>query len=359
MNCYERYLAVYDDDERKKLERVPTHVQYIREEFIDMNKGSILKDYHGKIFNNLYFDIPRILGFDSIFAPFPRSLKFKSIKIENEEGKSIRIREDGQAVRPDTSYYEGGYIKHLDTLNEIKASLKLIENHELINKVITRYEKISPKIFPVLMVDGIFDRVWKSMGMIDFSYHFKKRTALYRELIEFYAYLTQTNILGLINATESRGKVVTLLDDVAYKGYTMISPERWEKDFMPYYKKINSIISEANLISQIHTDGDPTELISSFKKAGFRGLQGFEGGCDPVYINERYPDFVLIGFGDVSYILPYGTSDQIELHVKELLNVLKENKHFILGPSTVIFKEIPLKNVRKFMDVARNYGKYY
>jgi uroporphyrinogen decarboxylase len=112
------------------------------------------------------------------------------------------------------------------------------------------------------------------------------------------------------------------------------------------------------MISQIHTDGDATELVPSLIKAGFRGLQGFEGGCDPIYINEQHPDFVIIGFGDVSYTLPYGTCDQIELHVRKLLNVLKENKHFILGPSTVIFKEIPLENVRIFMNAARNYGKY-
>ncbi|MFX1287888.1 MAG: uroporphyrinogen decarboxylase family protein [Promethearchaeota archaeon] len=358
MNCSERYLAVYDDKERKKLDRVPTHVQYIREEFIDMNKEIIFEDYCGEILKSLYFDIPHILGFDSIFAPFPSSYKFKTIKTKNKEGGSIRIREDGQSIRSNTSYYEGGYIKNLNTFNEIKANLKLIENHDLINKVITRYEELSPKIFPVLMVDGIFDKVWKSMGMIDFSYHFRKRTVLYRELIEFYAHLTEINITGLINATGNRGKVVTLLDDVAYKGYPMISPERWEGDFMPYYKSINSIISDANLISQIHTDGDATELISSFKKAGFRGLQGFEGGCDPFNINERYPDFVLIGFGDVSYTLPYGTSDQIEFHVKNLMDVLKENRHFIIGPSTVIFKEIPLKNVRTFMTAAKNYGKY-
>ena len=358
MNSYERYIAVYDDSERKKLDRVPTHVQYIREEFIAKNKESIFKNYDGKLFNDLYFDIPMILGFDSVFAPFPQSLKFKSIKINNGEGKSVRIREDGQPIRHKTSYYEGGYIKTLDVLNKLRASLKIVENYELLNKIIARYEKISPYIFPVLQIDGIFDRVWKSMGMSDFSYHFKKHTALYRELIKFYAHLTQTNLEGLINATGKRGKVITLLDDVAYKGRLMISPKRWEQDFMPYYKKINSIISDANMISQIHTDGDATELIPSLIKAGFRGLQGFEGGCDPVYINEHYPDFVIVGFVDVSYILPYGTSDQIELHVKELLDVLKENRHFILGPSTVIFKEIPLKNVKTFINTAKNYGKY-
>jgi len=299
-----------------------------------------------------------ILGFDSIFASFPNSLTFKSIKVDIGEGKNIKIREDGEAIKRKTSYYEGGYIKTLDILNELRASLKTIENYTLINKTITRYEKISPYIFPVLQMEGIFDRVWKSMGMSDFSYYFRKNTILYRELIKFYAHLTQTNLEGLINATGKRGKVVTLLDDIAYKGRLMISPKRWEQDFMPYYKKINSIISDADMISQIHTDGDPTELIPSLFKAGFRGLQGFEGGCDPAIINERYPDFVIIGFGDVSYTLPYGSSEQIELHVKKLLEILKENRHFILGPSTVIFKEIPLKNVRKFMSATRDYGNY-
>jgi len=162
----------------------------------------------------------------------------------------------------------------------------------------------------------------------------------------------------LINATGGRGKILTLLDDVAYKGHPMISPERWEKDFLPYYKEITSIISDASMISQIHTDGDVTELISSFKKAGFQGLQGFEGGCDPYYVNEHHPDFVIVGFGDVSYTLPYGTQDQIESHVKELMTALKENRRFVIGPSTVIFKEIPIENVRIFVNAAIKYGKY-
>lgn len=358
MNSCERYLAVYDDNERKKLDRVPTHVQYIREGFIAQNKGKILNNHSERLFNNLYFDIPFALRFDSVFASFPLSFKVKSVKVHDKTGKIVRIKEDGQSTRRKTSYYEGGYINNLDLLNELYANLKEVDNSEIIKKTITRYEKISPYIFPVLAVDGIFDRVWRSMGMSNFSYHFKKNTTLYRELIKFYAHLTQTNLRGLINATGKRGKVITILDDVAYKDRSMISPKRWETDFMPYYKEINSLISDANMISQIHTDGDVTELISSFKKAGFQGLQGFEGGCDPYYVNEHHPDFVIVGFGDVSYTLPYGTQDQIESHVKDLMTALKENRRFVIGPSTVIFKEIPLENVRTFIQAAIKYGKY-
>ena len=358
MKCVERYLAVYDDDGRKKLDRVPTHVQYIKEGFIEKYKNVILSNYNGALFKDLYFDIPRILGFDSIFAPFPLSFKFKSLKIVNEKGKSVRIREDGQAIKTKTTFYEGGYIKNLDILNEIKANVKIIDNNELINKTISRCEDLSSVIFPILTVDGIFDRVWKSMGMNDFSYHFRKSTTLYKELIEYFASLTKINIQGLIDTTGGRGKVVTLLDDVAYKGRLMISPERWEQDFMPYYKEINAILSDANIISQIHTDGDATELIPSLMKAGFQGLQGFEGGCKPSQINEKFPEFVVIGFGDVSYTLPYGTQDEIKTHVKVLLDILKKNRHFIIGPSTVVFKEIPMQNIIKFIEVAKQYGKY-
>ena len=358
MNARTRYLAVYNDSERNKLDKVPTHVQYIREEFINLHKDELTNKYGGKSLNSLYFKIPLILGFDSVFAPFPASIKIKSIKVNNGKGKKIRIGQDGQKVIHKSSYYQGGYIHTLEILEELRTSLKRVDKSEQIKKTIKYYEKISPIIFPVLMVDGIFDKVWKSMGMTLFSKNFKKKTRLYRELIKFYAEITKVNIQGLIEATAGSGKVVNILDDVAYKGRTMISPERWNQDFSSCYKQITSIISDAGMIPQIHTDGDITELVPLFQKAGFQGLQGWEGGADPNYINENFPDFVVIGFGDVSYILPYGTKEQIVDHVKGLMSALKENRHFIIGPSTVIFKEIPLNNLRIFLSAAKKYGRY-
>lgn len=358
MNASERYLTVYNDDMRNKLDRVPTFVQNILDEFTVVNKVKILDSYNGDLFGNLYFDIPFILGFESIFAPFPSSLKFRLVKIEDEAGNKFRIREDGQPVKRESSYYQGGFIHSLEILDDIRATQKRIDRTQNIQDVINWYEKLSPKIFPILMVGGIFDTLWQSMGMNQFSRHFRKKTKLYAELIKFYAEITKINIEGLIEATGDRGKIVNILDDVAFKGRVMIAPERWNQDFLPYYKEISSIITDAGMIPQIHTDGDVTEMIPSFQRAGFRGLQGWEGGCDPYYINDNFPDFVVIGFGDVSDILPFGTPEQIETHVKDLMSALKENRHFIIGPSTVIFKEIPLKNVEIFMQAVNKHGQY-
>ena len=77
---------------------------------------------------------------------------------------------------------------------------------------------------------------------------------------------------GLINATGGRDHVVNNLDDVAFKGRPMISPEQWAQDFLPMYKELTSIISDAGMIPQIHTDGDVTIMIPNFQRAGFLGL---------------------------------------------------------------------------------------
>jgi len=41
MNAKERYLAVLDENKRKELDRVPNFVQYIRSEFIELNKKKL------------------------------------------------------------------------------------------------------------------------------------------------------------------------------------------------------------------------------------------------------------------------------------------------------------------------------
>lgn len=357
MNAKERILAVYDEDQRKKLNKVPSHVQYVDPKFISRYQEYFSGRYDRDLFSQ-YFGVPHALGFDSVFAPYPSSVQFKSIKITQKQGKKVRIGLNGQIIRQKTSYYEGGYVKSLDILNRMKNNLKKVDKTKEIKNVLRNYRTIENKIYPIVMTDGIFDKTWQAMGMVEFSKHFRNESELYKQLVKFYAKVMEMEIKGLIHASNKEKRIINILDDVAFKGRPMISPERWKKDFLPYYKKINKIIAEAGMIPQIHTDGDPTELIPCFQKAGFQGLQGWEGGADPFEINERFPDFVVIGFGDVSDILPYGSESKIRAHVKKLMNALKDNRHFIIGPSTIIYEKIPLKNVQTFMASVEKYGIY-
>jgi uroporphyrinogen-III decarboxylase len=357
MKAKERILAVYDDQGREKLDKVPSNVQYVAPEFISKYKDYFLNAYDKNVFIQ-YFGVPYYLGFDSVFAPIPSNIEFKNIRVELNSGKNVKIGIDGQSVKRKTDYYEGGYVDSLQILEQMKKNLTIVDKKKEIREVLKSYEKIEDYIYPIVMVNGIFDRVWQAMGITEFSKHFHKKSELYRGLIKFYAKIMNIKIKGLIDASDGSKRLITILDDVAYKDRAMISPEQWEKDFLPHYEAINTLITESGMIPQVHTDGDPTDLIPLFQKAGFQGLQGWEGSADPFNINKQYPDFVVMGFGDVSHILPYGRSTQIEAHVRRLMDALKENRYYIIGPSTIIYEKIPLENIQTFMKALKKYGKY-
>jgi uroporphyrinogen decarboxylase-like protein len=358
MNARERFLAVYSDTERKKLDRVPKFVQGVKMEFSTNNEEKMFDDFEGELFYNTQFDAPYVLGFDAVFAGVPGSVQCDSIEVEDPDGNKHMINSSGQVGRKGSSFYNKGMLYEQDNLDRLWATMKKIDNSKSIKQTLDYYDSISEKIFPVKMVGGMFDTMWMAMQMKHFSRNYRKKTKLYYDVIKFYAERTKMNVEGIIEATGNQAAIINILDDIAFKGRIMISPERFEQDFGKYYKEICSMISDAGMIPQLHTDGDVTEIIPALQRIGFLGLQGWEGGVDPVYINEHFPDFVVIGFGDVSEVIPFGTTEQVDQHVKELMDALKENRHYVFGPSTVIVKEMPYKNVETFMSAGTKYGTY-
>ncbi len=357
MNAKERYLAVLDDNERNKLDRVPTFVQYIRPEFVELHKHkfeNIRVPFKSKWsrFTDAY-----AMGFESVFAIVPQGFKVRAVKVKDEKGENVYVAWNGQPPKLG-GYYERGLFFSFENFDKVRESLRKVDESAQIKKVMNQYTKISPHIYPVIQIGGIFDTLWQSMGFKNFSYHYRKNTKLYQELIKYFAKLTRIQVESIIEATGNLAGVLNINDDIAFKGRSMISPERWEKNIGNYYKEICSIIKDAGMKITLHSDGDVTEMIPILKKLGFMGVQGWEGGADPFNVNKEHPDFVVIGFGDVSQVLPFGSKEDIFSHVKELMDALKENRHFIIGPSTVIYEGMPYKNVEYFVKASKYYGKY-
>jgi hypothetical protein len=358
MNPKERFLAVYSDINRQKLDRVPTFVQFLKPEFISQHGDALLEDYNGELLYNFLFDPAIVLGFDAVFANVPSSVTCTPIVYTTTEGEKVQIGMSGQFSKGISSFYQGGVLHSLDILNELWANLKILNQSIEIKNTKNYFDSVSHLIYPIPMIGGMFGTMWMAMGMNEFSKNYRKKTKLYYQIIKFYAEITTNNVQAITEGFKGSGNVINILDDVAFKGRCMIPADRWESDFGKYYKNICRIITDAGLIPQVHTDGDISELIPSFQKVGFRGLQGWEGGMDPFDINTRFPNFVVVGFGDVNQVLPFGTPGQIDTHVKKLMDALKENRHYVCGPSTVIMKEMPLDNVRRFMAAIKKYGQY-
>lgn len=358
MNAKERYLAVLDDNKRKELDRVPTFVQYIRPEFVELHQQKFVNMRMPFKSDISRFKDAYLMGFESVFANFHPGLRVSRVEVEDEKGEKVLVAWNGQPPMKRMGYYKRGLFFSIDNLNKVRETMRKVDDSAEIQKTMDHYERISSYIFPVIEIGGIFDTLWQSMGFKNFSYHHRKNSKLYRELVKYFAELTLIRVQSIIDATGSRAGVLNINDDIAFKGRSMISPERWEQDIGIYYKEICSIISDAGMKTTMHTDGDITDMIPVLKRIGFKGVQGWEGGADPLIVNEKYPDFVINGFGDISQVIPFGSKEEIFNHVKELMDALKENRHFIIGPSTVIYEGIPFENVEYFIEASMRYGKY-
>ncbi len=351
-----RFLSVFTDD-RKKLDRVPTFVQGVLAGFINKYESQLFDTYEGEMIYNMTFDAPLVLGFDATFADVPHVVGCKAFKVVDEKGEEHVVGLGGQMEHSGTSYYAGGMVKTLDVLEKLEENLVINENPKAAQETLSFYEKVSRLIFPVPKIGGIFDTTWQAMGFTSFAREYRKNSKLYKGIIKFYANVTKVNVQKVIEATGGKFRIITILDDLAFKGNPMISPERWAQDLLPYYKEICGMIRDAGMHAIIHSDGDVTTLVPHLMRAGFEGLQGWEGGASPAIIREKHPDFVSIGWGDVGNI-PFWSKDEIERHAKDILGALKENRHLVMGPSTVIFEKMPIENIRHFMASIKKHGAY-
>jgi len=186
MNARERYLAVYSDENRKKLDRVPTFVQYVKSDFYLQHKKTLLAEYRGYRAWFPRFMAPLSLGFDAVFADIPPSIIALPVKIKTDEGRIAWIGMDGQIKNPHSTFYNKGAFHIEEVFDRVRERLRLVRAAPFLQWTIRWFERLSPHIFPIPMIGGIFDKVWMSMGMVEFAKHYRKNTKLYREIIRYF-----------------------------------------------------------------------------------------------------------------------------------------------------------------------------
>ncbi len=358
MNAKERLLALFDDAARRRLDRVPTFVQAVNPDFIERNEEALFSDVGFDYVNHPGMDAALVLGFDGIFGDFPSAFTYEPVEVTGSDGKKHAINTEGREYHEGTRFYKGGLLTSQDVLDKIRATIKPVKDLHPMQASIDHGETVASRIFAVPKTGGIFSRVLLATGYKDFSIHYRKNTRFYQEIIKFRANLLRTEVEYLVAGGGKNAGALFIADDIAYKGRPMIPPDRFLSDFGKYYKEILGIARDAGIIPLLHTDGDVTDMVPAFQQVGFRGVQGWEGGCDPRVINEHFPDFAVIGFGDMNEVLPFGTEARIEAHVKELMVALKANRHFAIGPSSVVNATMPISNVRSFVQHAKALGTY-
>ena len=121
MNATERFLAIYSESGRKKLDQVPSFVQYVKPEFISMHEEELFGGFSGDLYYNLRLDAPLVLGFDGVFSDIPHSISGEGVEVEDKQGQKHSIGLNGQYGSLG-GFYHGGLLNSIENLDKVLLS---------------------------------------------------------------------------------------------------------------------------------------------------------------------------------------------------------------------------------------------
>ncbi|MCX7002732.1 MAG: hypothetical protein NTV22_05585 [bacterium] len=149
-------------------------------------------------------------------------------------------------------------------------------------------------------------------------------------------------------SAQAGADVILVADDIAYNSGTFISPRIMREVFFPQFTwLVAEIKRRTNLPVFMHTDGNLNAVLDDIVACGFDGLQSLQpsAGMDIRAIKQRYgARLCLMGNLDLDYLLPHGTPEEIEAHVRALARDVAPGGGWILSTCNTLSRMVPVAN---------------
>ena len=216
------------------------------------------------------------------------------------------------------------------------------------------------------LIDGlgsIFERAWKLRGMqnffIDLISNPKFAGKLMDKILDF-------NLRFADRFLDEVGDYVDIIqigDDFGGKSSLLISPELYAKTIMPRQKElIDFIKSKANVKIFYHTCGSIMPLIDKLLGVGIDILNPIQVSADNMDTKELKRRFnkelVFWGAIDSQYILPQGSTREVEDEVKRRIEDLAEDGGYVLAAVHNIQSDVPPSNIVTMFEAGKRFGRY-
>jgi uroporphyrinogen decarboxylase len=150
-------------------------------------------------------------------------------------------------------------------------------------------------------------------------------------------------------------------DDYAYKHGPVMSPKHFREFILPGLKVIVEAVHRKGTPFIKHTDGCLWPILEDILAAGIDGLHPIEPQAK-MSLAEMKTKFVdrlcLLGNVDVNYILPFGTTSQVEADVRRCIGEAAEGGGYVLSSSNSIHNAVKIENLKTMLKAARKYGVY-
>lgn len=191
-----------------------------------------------------------------------------------------------------------------------------------------------------------FKSAWLVRGMNNVLMDYLINPNLINEMYErIYSFAT-ASCISLVKAGVD---MIEITGDIGMQRGLMMSPAVWRKFDKERLGKLILRLKEINpdLKMFMHTDGDVSEIIEDLIEIGIDILNPIQPECmAPAEIKKKYGDrLVLHGAVSLQKTLPFGSPEDVREEVRFLIKNCNVDGGFVIGPSNVLFKEIPPENI--------------
>lgn len=147
---------------------------------------------------------------------------------------------------------------------------------------------------------------------------------------------------------------MTFAEDMSYNLGPMISEKMFDEFMLPYYEEMIPAIKKAGTKVFIDSDGDISEPIDWFKRAGIEGILPLErqAGVDLEALRKRHPDFLFIGHFD-KMTMPKG-EEAMRAEFERLLPVMRQGG-FVPSVDHQTPPGVSLENYRIYLKLLKEY----
>ena len=142
----------------------------------------------------------------------------------------------------------------------------------------------------------------------------------------------------------------------------MMSCELWRKWLKPDMRNAIAAAKEINpqVLAYYHSDGVISDIIEDLIEIGVDILNPVQPECiDPVEVKRLYGDRLSFwGTIGTQTTMPFGTPEEIEGKVKEMIEVVGRGGGLCIAPTHMLEPEVPYENLEAFVGAVRKYGGY-
>ena len=151
-------------------------------------------------------------------------------------------------------------------------------------------------------------------------------------------------------------------EDLGTQMAPMISMEMFKKHILPRQLPFIELAHSYNLPVMLHTCGSSSWAYEEYLSAGvtaFDALQPEAHNMSPEYLIEHFGKRASFHGGiSTTNQLGFGSVEDVVIHVKHTLEVMKPEQGYFLAPAHLIQDNSPLENILAMYETGEKFGRY-